>query len=56
MKTIKDRSLYVDWDRKTKTLKIYQMNKCKSKDDFVREYNMKLIATFENVQNGIISK
>tara|TARA_B100001094_G_C17831313_1_gene623345 strand:+ start:469 stop:636 length:168 start_codon:yes stop_codon:yes gene_type:complete len=55
MKKIKDKSLYVDWDRKTDKLKIYQMSKVKATTQ-VREYNMKLIATFENVQNGIISK
>jgi len=48
-KRIKNRSLYVEWDRATGKLAVFQMNKCKD-----GHWNMKEVATFANVRQGTI--
>ena len=56
-KEIVDKSLYADWDRLTGKLVIYKMHSVgEQKGRLKGEWDMEVIATFENVQQGIIRK
>lgn len=57
-KEIVDKSLYADWDRLTGKLIVYKMHSVVPPSDPLasHQWDMEVIATFENVQQGIIRK